>query len=72
MTAADRLNIGYGYSADSCGRGDYLESNRKSVLNARECRVRAGWRLLVFLVILFVVAAVDGRVVAGLAGRPTC
>ena len=37
--------------------------------NARERRLRAGWRLLVFLVILFVVAAVDGRLVAGLAGR---
>jgi uncharacterized protein len=37
--------------------------------NARERRLRAGWRLLVFLVIVFLVAAVDGRVRAGLAGR---
>src|SRR6187401_1824293 len=37
--------------------------------NARERRIRAGWRLLVFLVIVFLVAAVDGRVGAGLAGR---
>jgi uncharacterized protein len=37
--------------------------------NALERRLRAGWRLLVFLVIVFVVAAVDGRVRAGLAGR---
>ena len=37
--------------------------------NAQERRLRAGWRLLVFLVIVFLVAAVDGRVRAGLAGR---
>ena len=37
--------------------------------NARERRLRAGWRLLVFLVMLLVVAAVEGRVRAGLAGR---
>ena len=37
--------------------------------NARERRLRAGWRLIVFLVIVFLVAAVDGRVRAGLAGR---
>jgi hypothetical protein len=37
--------------------------------NARERRLRAGWRLLVFLVMVFLVAAVDGRLVAGLAGR---
>ena len=37
--------------------------------NARERRFRAGWRLLVFLGIVFLVAAVDGRVAAGLAGR---
>ena len=37
--------------------------------NAGERRVRAGWRVLVFLVIVFLVAAVDGRVGAGLAGR---
>src|SRR5215213_11933442 len=37
--------------------------------NARERRLRAGWRVLVFLVIVFLVAAVDGRVRAGLAGR---
>src|SRR4051794_1370744 len=37
--------------------------------NARERRLRAGWRLLVFLGIVFVVAVVDGRVRAGLAGR---
>ena len=30
--------------------------------NARERHVRAGWRLLVFLVIVFLVAAVEGRV----------
>ena len=38
--------------------------------NARERRLRAGWRLLVLLVIVLVVAAVDGRVQAGLAGAP--
>ena len=37
--------------------------------NAREGRLRAGWRLLIFLVMLLLVAAVDGRVRAGLAGR---
>ena len=37
--------------------------------NAPERRLRAGWRVLVFLVMLLVVAAVDGRVRAGLAGR---
>jgi uncharacterized protein len=37
--------------------------------NARERRLRAGWRLLVFLVMLLVVAAVEGRVAAGLTGR---
>ena len=37
--------------------------------NARERRLRAGWRVLVFLVMLLVVAAVEGRVRAGLAGR---
>ena len=37
--------------------------------NAGERRLPAGWRLLVFLVIVFLVAAVDGRVRAGLAGR---
>jgi hypothetical protein len=37
--------------------------------NARERRLRAGWRLLVFLGMLLVVAAVEGRVRAGLAGR---
>ena len=37
--------------------------------NARERRLRAGWRLLVFLVMLLVVAVVEGRVRAGLAGR---
>ncbi|HJQ89414.1 MAG TPA: hypothetical protein VJ820_18375 [Propionibacteriaceae bacterium] len=37
--------------------------------NGRERRLRAGWRLLIFLVILLVVAAVEGRVRAGLAGR---
>jgi hypothetical protein len=36
---------------------------------AGERRLRAGWRVLVFLVMLLVVAAVDGRVRAGLAGR---
>src|SRR5688500_16802284 len=38
-------------------------------LSAPERRLRAGWRLLIFLVILLVVAAVEGRVRAGLAGR---
>ena len=37
--------------------------------NARERRLRAGWRLLVFLVMLLVVAVVEGRVRAGLVGR---
>ena len=37
--------------------------------NGREGRLRTGWRVLVFLVMLLVVAAVDGRVRAGLAGR---
>jgi CAAX protease family protein len=37
--------------------------------NAPEYRLRVGWRLLVFLAILLLVAAVDGRVAAGLAGR---
>ena len=37
--------------------------------NASERRLRAGWRLLVFLVMLLVVAVVEGRVRAGLAGR---
>jgi len=37
--------------------------------NAPERRLRAGWRLIVFLVMLLVVAAVEGRVRAGLAGR---
>ena len=36
--------------------------------NARERRLRAGCRLLVFLVMLLVVAVVEGRVAAGLAG----
>ena len=56
-----------------CGElwlGSYLEPNRKNLFwNVRERRLRAAWRLLVFLVILFVAAAVDGRVRAGLAGR---
>jgi hypothetical protein len=37
--------------------------------NAEERRLRAGWRLLVFLVMLLVVAVVEGRVRAGLAGH---
>jgi uncharacterized protein len=37
--------------------------------NARERRLRAGWRLSVFFVVLLVVAVVEGRVRAGLAGR---
>ena len=37
--------------------------------NARERRLRAGWRLLVLQVIVLVVAVVDGRVQAALAGR---
>jgi hypothetical protein len=38
--------------------------------NARERRLRAGWRLLVFLVMLLVVAAVDGRVRGRSGGAP--
>jgi uncharacterized protein len=37
--------------------------------NAPERRLRAGWRLSVFFVVLLVVAVVEGRVRAGLAGR---
>ena len=37
--------------------------------NAPERRLRSGWHLLVLLVMLLVVAAVEGRVRAGLAGR---
>jgi uncharacterized protein len=37
--------------------------------NVRERRLRAGWRVLIFLVMTLVLAAVDGRVRAGLAGR---
>ena len=37
--------------------------------NARERRLRAGWRLLVLQVIVLVVAVVDGRVQAALEGR---
>jgi uncharacterized protein len=37
--------------------------------NARERRLRAGWRVLTFLVLTLVLGAVDGRVRAGLAGR---
>jgi uncharacterized protein len=37
--------------------------------NVQERRLRAGCRLLIFLVMTLVVAAVDGRVRAGLAGR---
>jgi CAAX protease family protein len=37
--------------------------------NARDGRLRAGWRLLIFLVMLLVVAALEGRVRGGLAGR---
>jgi uncharacterized protein len=37
--------------------------------NARERRLRAGWRLLIFLVMVFAVAEVDALVRAGLAGR---
>jgi hypothetical protein len=35
--------------------------------NVQERRLRAGWRVLVFLVMTFVVAAVDGLVRAGCA-----
>jgi len=55
------------YSADGCGRGAHLEPNRKFVLECAERRLRAGWRVLVFLVMTFVVAAVDGLVRAGCA-----
>jgi hypothetical protein len=34
--------------------------------NVQERRLRAGWRVVVFLVVTLVVAAVDGRVRAGL------
>jgi uncharacterized protein len=37
--------------------------------NARERRLRAGWRVLTFLVMTLVLGAVDVRVRAGLAGR---
>jgi len=37
--------------------------------NAPERRLRGGWRVLIFMVMLLVAAAVDGRVKAGLAGR---
>src|SRR4051794_7619289 len=37
--------------------------------NARERRLRAGWRLLIFLMMVLVAAEVDARVRAGLAGR---
>ena len=37
--------------------------------NVQERRLRAGWRVLIVLVMTLVVAAVDGRVRAGLAGR---
>jgi membrane protease YdiL (CAAX protease family) len=37
--------------------------------NAPERRLRAGWRLIVFLVMLLVVAVIEGRVRASLAGR---
>ena len=52
-----------------CGRGFTLSPIANLFWNARERRLRAGWRLLVFLVILLVVAAIEGRVRAGLAGR---
>ena len=55
-----------GYSADSCGREPTLSP---IAWNARERRLRAGWRLLVFLLMLVLVAVVEGRVRAGLAGR---
>ena len=37
--------------------------------NVQERRLRAGWRVLIFLVMTIVVAAVDGGFRAGLAGR---
>jgi uncharacterized protein len=37
--------------------------------NAQEHRLRAGWRVLTFLVMLLVVSVAEGRVRAGLAGR---
>jgi hypothetical protein len=58
-----------GYSEDCCGWGATLSPIANLFWNARERRLRAGWRLLVFLAIVFLVAAVDGRVRAGLAGR---
>jgi membrane protease YdiL (CAAX protease family) len=58
-----------GYSADSCGRELTLCPIASLFWNARERRLRAGWRLLVFLGMTLVVAAVEGRVRAALAGR---
>ena len=58
-----------GYSADSCGLEFTLSPIVNLFWNAREHRLRAGWRLIVFLVLLLVVSAVEGRVRAGLAGR---
>ena len=52
-------------------RGAHLEAQLRICSGMqRERRLRAGWRLLVFLVIVFLVAAVDGRVRAGLGGAP--
>jgi uncharacterized protein len=64
--ASGRLS---GYSAESCGRELTLSPIANLFWNAPERRLRAGWRLLVFLVMLLVVAAVEGRVRVGLAGR---
>jgi membrane protease YdiL (CAAX protease family) len=62
-----RLNDGN--SADSCRRELSLSPIANLFWNAPEHRLRARWRLLVFFVVLLVVAVVEGRVRAGLAGR---
>jgi uncharacterized protein len=67
MRVSRRLNDGY--PADSCGQELTLSPIANLFWNARERRLRAGWRLLVFLVMLLVVATVEGSVRAGLAGR---
>jgi hypothetical protein len=68
-SARGRVLASPGYSADNCGREFTLSPIANLFWNARERRPRAGWRLLVFLVMLLVVAALEGRVRAGLTGR---
>jgi uncharacterized protein len=50
-------------------RGTHMEAPATLVWNGRENRLRAGWRLLGFLVLLTVVAFAEGRLRVGLAGR---